>query len=65
MNASLAAHEPGSGDRRRRCLTTVARMTDKPKRGRPAKRTMPELIPDNTTPPKTKDEWRYLRDGED
>ena len=40
-------------------------MTDKPKRGRPAKRTMPELIPGNTTPPKTKDEWRYLRDGED
>ena len=43
-------------------------MTDK-KRGRPAKHTMPEPIPDTpdnimraivNTPPKTDDEWRYL-----
>ena len=47
-------------------------MTDK-KRSRPAKRTMPDPIPDTpdniahaivTTPPKAKDEWRYQQDGE-
>ena len=43
--------------------------TDK-KRSRPAKRTMPDPIPDNiahaivTTPRKAKDEWRYQQDGE-
>ena len=48
-------------------------MTDK-KWGRPAKRTMPGPVPDTpdniaaaivTSPPKTDDEWRYLKDGED
>ena len=46
-------------------------MTSK-KRGRPAKRTMPEPIPDTpeniahaivTTPPKAPDEWRYQQGG--
>ena len=46
--------------------------TDKRKRGRPSKRTMPEPIPDTpenimkavlATPPKRGDEWRYLKDG--
>ena len=45
--------------------------TDKRKRGRPVKRTMPEPIPDTpeniaralvTSPPKAKGEWRYLQD---
>ena len=45
--------------------------TSKRKRGRPAKRTMPEPIPDTPenimravldTPPKTRDKWRYLAD---
>ena len=45
-------------------------MTDK-KRGRPAKRILPDPIPDNiahaivTTPPKTPDEWRYLQTDDD
>lgn len=45
--------------------------TNKRKRGRPSKRTMPEPIPDTPenimwavldTPPKTRDKWRYLVD---
>lgn len=49
--------------------------TTKRKRGRPSKRTMPELIPDTpenvmravlNTPPKAEVEWRYLTgDGSD
>ena len=47
-------------------------MTDK-KRGRPAKRTLPEPIPDTpenivlaivNTPPKKPDDWRYLPDDD-
>lgn len=46
----------------------------KRRRGRPAKRTMPEPIPDApenimravlNTPPKSDDEWRYLQDDDD
>jgi len=45
--------------------------TRKRRRGRPAKRTMPDPIPDTpenimravlNTPPKRDDEWRYLQD---
>ena len=44
---------------------------EKPKLGRPVKRSMPEPIPDTpeniaraivTTPPKKRDEWRFLKD---
>ncbi|MCQ3806363.1 MAG: hypothetical protein OXB92_07930 [Acidimicrobiaceae bacterium] len=47
--------------------------TTKRKRGRQAKRLMPEPIPDTpvnimciivNTPPKTDDEWRYLQDSD-
>ena len=43
------------------------------KRGRPTKHPLPDPIPDTpeniaraivTTPPKNKDEWRYLQDDE-
>ena len=46
--------------------------TPKRKRGRPSKRAMPDPIPDTpenimlailNTPPKSEDEWRYLRDA--
>ena len=45
---------------------------EKPKRGRPVKRTMPEPIPDTldnvmralvNAPPKKKEEWAYLRES--
>ena len=44
---------------------------EKPKRGRPVKRSMPEPIPDTpenimrsilNTPPKKRDKWDYLKD---
>ena len=49
-------------------------MSTKSKRGRRAKRAMPEPIPDTpenimraivSTPPKAEDEWRYLSDADD
>ena len=45
---------------------------EKPKRGRPVKRAMPEPIPDTlgnvlsalvTSPPKKKEEWAYLKES--
>ena len=48
-------------------------MSDRPKRGRPQEREWPEPIPDTpeniaravlSTPPKAKDEWRYLQEAE-
>ncbi|MCY3562159.1 MAG: hypothetical protein OXH20_13500 [bacterium] len=49
-------------------------MTERRRRGRPAKRKMPDPIPDTpeniaravlNTPPKRRDEWRYLQDDEE